>query len=140
MDTVGNADNFLYLMRQLARALARLPGFTESLALIGEPSSGKEFILTALAGLVGTSIDSPPGYIQSLESGCLTQEGRKGQIQAFESQLEGARFALISEASKKPINVAVYKGLCEGGTEITHGLVTSAGAPISLLSRHVPCH
>ena len=127
-------------MRQLARALARLPGFTESLALIGEPSSGKEFILTALAGLVGTSIDSPPGYIQSLESGCLTQEGRKGQIQAFESQLEGARFALISEASKKPINVAVYKGLCEGGTEITHGLVTSAGAPISLLSRHVPCH
>ena len=118
-DTVGNVDNFFFMMRQLARALARMPGFTESLALIGEPSSGKEFILTALAGLVGTSLDSPPGYIQSLESACLNQEARKGQIQAFESQLEGARFALISEASKKPINVAVYKGLCEGGTEIT---------------------
>ncbi len=43
----------------------------------------------------------------------------RGYAIKFWSQLEGARFALISEASKKPINVAIYKGLCEGGTEIT---------------------
>ena len=117
-DSEANADKFLYMMRMIARALARMPGYTESLALIGQPSSGKDFLLNSLAGLAGTSLDSPPGYIQSLENCSLSQESRKGQIQAFESQLEGARFALISECSKKPINSAVYKGLCEGGAEI----------------------
>lgn len=118
IDTVGDKDMFIALVRHFARGAFRLPGFTEDVELYGRKSCGKEYVITCLDGLFGTSLDSPTGYIQFLENCGLCQSTQKGGIAAFESQLEGARFAKVSEASVAPLNVAVYKAMCEGGSEI----------------------
>jgi len=52
-----------------------------------------------------------------LEQTAISQMPQKGSLQVFEAQLEGARYAKVSEAGNQPICVAVYKALCEGGQE-----------------------
>jgi hypothetical protein len=116
--TQGDRDSVLYIFRQIARGAARLPGFCESLGLFGKPSSGKDFMLDALDSLFGTDKDSPAGYVQALESTALCEQVGRGGLSVFESKLEGARFAKISEASERPLNTPVYKALTEGGQEI----------------------